>query len=274
MNKNETNPILYGIDVGTPSDSGGFYGWRLAHKKLSEYNEKQWEDIISQIAEDQRNGLRVCLAIEAPLWGAKKSQVETNLKKVVWTYRFAVNMKSTLYREIWWYTQAGAQTALIAQQFFAELASNCEENPPNQIELYETYISGLHTVTKNITVPKPDELSDFLVSLKKKNNIVRNKDKLDSLESLLLLSKHLKIKNVTTIKSLLKNNGYTIEKWLWNHQSPLTTPLANKDSISFPIGIIGRIPLFSLKTPDYVLLTDRLFTVKKKRIRPTYKERA
>ena len=43
-----------------------------------------------------------------------------------------------------------------------------------------------------------------------------------------------------------------------------TTPLANKDSISFPIGIIGRIPSFSLKTPDYVLLTDRLFTVKKK----------
>ena len=62
--------------------SGGFYGWRLAHKNSRNTTRSNGKILFLKLLEDQRNGLRVCLMIEAPLWG-QKSQVETNLKKVV-----------------------------------------------------------------------------------------------------------------------------------------------------------------------------------------------
>lgn len=144
--------VFYGIDMGSPSEYGGFFCWREdAEGEQRSFEVKDWASCLQEIVQFYSDpGTQVYLAIEAPLWGKKVDGK--------WLPRFEIEIKGKTYSELAWYTNAGGVTGFMAQQFMAELNQLVPQSVSsklNRIILFESYISGLKNDQFKLKKPNP-----------------------------------------------------------------------------------------------------------------------
>lgn len=232
--------IFYAIDMGAPSQSGGFFCWKYKENEITSFNgAKGWNDCIYDLIENSEKN-KIHLTIEAALWGMKE---RTKDSTEIWTRRFNYKDKMSIpnpWSERPWYTGAGASTGFMAQEFLRQLV---ERGLKNKVIVYESYISGMKKHGKRESESKPDPM--FKISGASSHCI-------DAFEGLLLTLEENN-QDISSLKKYISDGSWP---------SVRMDRIIYLDGEDFSLGIFRDQNLFDLKRKN-ILFTKRKFKFEK-----------